>query len=476
MFLLLPLLLLMHLILLVNTRFTLWPEMVTYPYLLNNGFLLYKDIINPYPPFFTSFLTIFARIFDYHPLPYQILAWSLILTIDVTIYFVAKKIFGNNLRTKVSTAFFVFFSIPFGANSLWYDLVQTPFILLSLLYLYRFLSKPYLRFAFYSFFFLTIAFFVKQQIAWLVIWFLIVLLFKLGKGIKKLLGGTIYIILPFLLLLIFQLIVFWQKGTAPDFIFWTLYFPFFQASKLPGYILLPTLRQLLIVLSLVFFFLPIFVQRKQVTNLIVATGIILLLFAYPRFDYFHLVPMLSVLSLTVGSNIHSLKSFKNIRQLMTYQSLIIIASLLSFLILLVFSIRYFVNNWHQEVRFFERDIYQAASTLGSVTEENEIIYIQNGPDQLLPLAKILPPKPWADEFPWYLEVTGVQERIVTGLQTQNPHYIIFKPYDQGDNFYRTGVYRPQKIAEYLDIHYQNFIKITDTLWLKIKKEEKLLDE
>src|SRR3989344_1901426 len=77
--------LLVHLLLLINTKFTLWPEMVVYPYLLNNGFILYRDIINPYPPLFTGFLTIFARIFGYSPLFYQILTWVVILLIDLLI-------------------------------------------------------------------------------------------------------------------------------------------------------------------------------------------------------------------------------------------------------------------------------------------------------------------------------------------------------------------------------------------------------
>lgn len=451
-----------HLVLLVNTQFTLWPEMVVYPYLINNGFLLYKDIINPYPPLFTSFLAIFAGFFGYNPLPYQILTWILILTVDVTIFFVAKKILKNNLMPKVSTAFFALFSIPFGINGLWFDLVQTPLILLSFLYLYRFLNKPYLRFAFYSFFFLTIAFFIKQQVLWIIVWFLAIVLFKFGKEIKKLLKEIPYFIAPFLFLLIFLLFVFWQKQTAVDFIFWTLYFPFFEASKMPGYILWPTLRQLAVVLSLILFFLPILAKRKQATNLIILTGVVLLLFAYPRFDYFHLIPALSVLSLAAMDNARELTKIKN---KLRPQYLI---SLFALIFLTIFTIRFFINNWTNQVRFFEEDIYQTAAILRNIAQENEIIYIQNGPDQLLPLAQVLPIKPWSDEFPWYLEKSTIQDKVIDGLKTQSPKFIIFKPYEPGEQ-YEIGAYRPAKIADYIDQNYQDFIQISDTLWLKIKK-------
>jgi len=33
------------LLLLINTQFTLWPEMTVYPYLINNNFIIYKDLI-----------------------------------------------------------------------------------------------------------------------------------------------------------------------------------------------------------------------------------------------------------------------------------------------------------------------------------------------------------------------------------------------------------------------------------------------
>src|SRR3989344_3541681 len=136
--LLIPLILLVHLILLLNSRFTLWPEMIVYPYLLNNDFLLYRDIINPYPPFLTWFLAFFSKIFGYFPFPYQILTWVIILIIDLSIFLITKKLFKKTFYALLSTSFFIFFSIPFGVNGLWFDLVQTPFILLALYFFFFF--------------------------------------------------------------------------------------------------------------------------------------------------------------------------------------------------------------------------------------------------------------------------------------------------------------------------------------------------
>src|SRR3989304_5291084 len=139
--LLLPLLLLIHLLLLTNTRFTLWPEMVVYPYLLNNGFSLYKDIINPYPPLMVGFLSIFSKISGYHPIPFQILTWLMILVTDLSIFFVTQKLFKNFSQALLSTLFFVILSVPFLINGLWFDLVQTPLIIFSFYFFYQYLSK-----------------------------------------------------------------------------------------------------------------------------------------------------------------------------------------------------------------------------------------------------------------------------------------------------------------------------------------------
>src|SRR4030042_3301410 len=328
---LLPLILLVHLILLINTRFTLWPEMVIYPYLVNNGFLLYRDIINPYPPFLTSFLVIFSKIFGYHPFPYQILTWGIILITDIIIFIISKKIFKKNSYALISILFFVIVSIPFSINGLWFDLIQTPIILIAFYYFYKFvISKKHNRnYLFFSIFFLTVAFFIKQQVLWFLLWFFIVLVIKFGKKVGNILTENIYVLLPFTILLTIQIIFFWEKNLLEDFLYWNYYFPFFKASKMPGYILLPTFRQITTLIFLFLLFTPVIFKRKFETNLIVLTVAVLILFAYPRFDYFHLIPSLSILSLAATQNFRLF--FKSNKQVQ-----IIFAT--SFLFLTVFTI------------------------------------------------------------------------------------------------------------------------------------------
>lgn len=445
-----------HLFLLFFSKFTLWPEMVVYPYLINSGFQLYKDIINPYPPLFTLFLSLFSRLFGYQPQSYQFLTWFLILTCDITIFLISRKIYKKNSYAVIATAFFALISLAFSVNGPWFDLAQTPLILLAFYFFQKFLfggkSKELLTTAFL----LTIAFFIKQNVVWFGVFITLALFSKFREKTFSLLMKNIYIVFPFLTILTLCLLYFFKTHTISNFVFWAFYFPFVKASQIPGYILLPTLKQLFVTFSLLVFFIPILVKGSNRSKLAFLAALSLLLFAYPRFDYFHLIPSLSLLSLSVGENITFLKKVN---------MPIKIISLMSLVFLTIFTARYLSRNWTQEVRFFEHDIFSSSIVIQKITKKNESIYIQNGPDQILPLSGRLPTKPWADDFPWYLEINNTQGKVLEGLEDQNPKYIISKPFEQGEKF-GLASYRPTKIADFIDSHYHNVIQISDTLWLK----------
>jgi hypothetical protein len=450
---------LVHLILLVNTKFTLWPEMVVYPYLINRGFLLYRDIINPYPPIFIAFLSIFAKAFGYLPPPYQILTWTVIIVIDLSIFVVVSKISKNYYHAFLALISFIVLSIPFGINGLWFDLIQTPFVIFSIYYFYNYSKSQKVSELTKSLCLVTLALFIKQQVLWLVIFYLAVLLVQSRNKHQRLINNVLLSFAFFCFLFFVHIVFFYKLGTLTDFLFWAVYQPLFKGSSLPGYVSLPTLKQSLILVLPLLISVTLTVILKGKKFIITLLALPLIMFAYPRFDYFHLVPYLAAVAVSLGIHL------KDIRMLSIKQSLLPVG----FLILLsVFTIHYFEANWHQPVRFFEQDILSAASFLNEVTPKNSVIYIQNGPDQLLPLSDRLPVKPWADEFPWYLEIGNMQQKVTTAITSQNPQFVINKPYENNGKYY-LGSYRPGKIADYLNANYVNLIQINSTLWLKVKK-------
>lgn len=450
----------LHLLLLNNFKFTLWPEIVVYPYLLNNGFSLYKDIINPYPPIFPLSLAIFSNVFGYLPKPYEILTWIIIIITDFLIYKASYKLTKSIKLAGLSLIFFIFFSIPFGINGLWFDLVQMPLILGSFYFFYEYFELKKISGLTKSFILAISAFFIKQQVFLFIIWIIILLMLSKKISSSKVVKALIPVFAFAALLIILHVSIFYKLGNLNDFINWTVIFPFAKASQMPGYVSFPSLRQLAIIISLFVLFTPlVFSEAKNNLKIAVFTAIVITSFAYPRFDYFHLIPSLTLLSLVFGQNVYLL--FKSSR-------LIKLVTIIMLVNLLIFSFRSYSREFKQETRFFESEILSAARTLSLYTSKQDLVYIQNGPDQLLPLAQRIPLKPWADEFPWYLEVANVQVKIIESLKTSKPNFIVYQAYSEGQK-YDLGVYKPEDLANYLDKNYEDYSKISGNLTLKRKK-------
>src|SRR5690606_15945312 len=101
------LLLFLHLILLWNTKFTVWPEMVLYPWLMNNGFLLYKDIINPYFPFLPLVLSFVFALIGSDIFSLKLFTWVFILVCDLVVFYCALRLTQSKSKSLLSVLTFV---------------------------------------------------------------------------------------------------------------------------------------------------------------------------------------------------------------------------------------------------------------------------------------------------------------------------------------------------------------------------------
>ena len=114
--------LIVHVFLLSGLRFTAWPEMLSYPYLRNNGYLLYKDMIHPYPPILTMVLSIVYKLFGYKLIVLKIFTWLIILVNDILIFLVAKKITKSVKYSVLSLISYILLQPFLEGNQLWFDL------------------------------------------------------------------------------------------------------------------------------------------------------------------------------------------------------------------------------------------------------------------------------------------------------------------------------------------------------------------
>jgi len=395
-----------HLFLLINLRFTAWPEMILYPWLQSQGFKLYQDIINPYTPGLLLTLFSWFKLVGFSLLNLKLLTWLTIIVIDLLIFSIAGL---------PALIFFILLQPIFDGNGLWFDLFLTPILLLA--YKYR------------SPFFISLAFFIKQSAVYLFILFF--------KKLPRLIFFTFFFAFIFGLIFYFQDIL-------KDHLFWSYQYPFFKLPFLPGHKDWGSLNLwLLSLFPFVLLFAYRFSQTKKLNWLLdkkdPAPWVLLtFLFVFPRFELFHLQPALAFLALFFAKTLcysdhphcHSEHSRGISRACephirgRSFGRLRMTVLLAPYLILVWHrQIKLF---WHQPTRFFEPEIFQTATQIKSEINDQSI-FLYQAPDQLYYLLNTQLNKPWAAQFSWYLSVPQLSQRIINSLDQNPPQYCFIAP-------------------------------------------------
>ena len=426
-----------HVFLLFFLRFTAWPEMIAYPYLLNHGFSFYNDIIQPYFPFLSYFLLFWFRLFGFTPFVLQQVTIAIISITDILFFALLKKFFSVN-KSIMLLLLFVILQIFCEGNGMWFDLVVTPFILSAVFFLIHFQKTKTNFWLVGTGIFVGLSFLIKQTSLWYEIG---ILLFLFSQ--RKLPAAIFFVIaslIPFVLLQIFF---------APhNVLFWSIKFPFVIMPRLPGYILFPTAKQLFVTgfifLPVVFLLKNILIKSKnrETEILFVLLTFTSLGFLYPRFAYFHLQPALPFVVMLFGFVFAPLQGFRLNR---------VIASVYVLGIIVLF-LRFTQREALMPVRFFEPHVVNDAVFLKEHITNEGPVFFYNVPANYMVAGDLIPTKPWADTFPWYLEYPGIQEKIIENLNNQNVNSVIFSPFLNGNRF-ALGSYKPEKIDYFIQ---QNF--------------------
>lgn len=437
-----------HLLILIWLRFTAWPEMFSYPYLLNNGFNLYKDIALPYQPVLVLILSALYKIFGYQLLLLKIFTWGLILSFDVILFFIAQKVIGKNWKSLIPPLIYLLIQPFMDGDMLWFDLATVPFLglaVLSHIYLNGFKKLFFLGL------FLSLAFFTKQQLG-VVIVFITIYLFIKERSFFK-----IYpLLLGFLTPAFFIAVYISLFNNWSSFLFWTVEVPLVWYPKFPGYTHLPSFDDLF---KLILLTLPaglLFSRLKKGNDQL---WLVLLIFlgslitSFPRFEFFRLQPSVAVFCLMMAFLIPK-KWF---------------LSLLIFLPVLwvVWTLPKFKSVDLYQARFYENSDFKTAELIDQNSNVSDRIYLL-GPHSLnYVLANRLPSKPWVDNYVWYMEIPGVQQSVLSGFNSYNPKEIFWVGPKDG-NWFDLGTYQPAQISAYIEQHYQ-FSKMIDGgigLWIR----------
>ncbi len=427
---------LIQFLILTHLQFTAWPEMFSYPYLINKGFTIYKDIGFPYQPLFSLILAFVYQVFGYQLEVIKLIAWLMILVSDILIFLISIKILGKNLKALLPLVFFCLLQPLMDGATLWFDLATVPFILLGI---YLFLTLIGLKRFFWLGFFLSLACLIKQQVAVVFPLILIYLLVtKKFKDSPMLLIGSLIPVLAVTFYII-------SKGILTDYIFWTITVPLVWYPKFPGYTHFPS--RLEIAETILIFgpgiFWSILNWKKIDFKIIFLIFLALFITAFPRFEFFRFQEALALYVILLAYLLQ-LKIGKC--------SLIIGASLAIFLL----AVRTDFTNL--SARFYGPEEISFSQRIGNLAKPSDRIFLLNSDSLKYVLSNRLPPKPWIDNYIWYMEIPGIQDKVVAGFAKEKPKYI-FRKTPQTGNWFDQGTYEPKKIIEYVKLNYRPVDKI-----------------
>lgn len=380
---------------LLGLKYTAWPEMLAWPYLMIQGWLPYLDIGIAHNPLLLVVLSIFYKLFGLGILQLQIFTWILLIINAYLVYFIAKKFWSTNLAYG-SSVLYLLLAIIYEGNGLWFDVALTPFAILAFYFLR---SKNY----FWSGIFFALGFLTKQTFIYFAAPIAIVLFlenrFKFSRYISFLIGMA-SIFIPFL-------IVLYLFGILDDYYNWAIKFGIFYLPQATGQISLPSLREF------AFTFLPLlfFVFSKE--HLLMMFALAGLIGIYPRFELFHFQPALPFLAILLVKVVLTTKN--------NLIKIIVLIVIIPFISLGVY------RQLGNTIRFYEKDVQDAVLLLKNYDISE--IYVANYWDSVYSLSSTIPAtRPLIPYIPWYLRDVE-KKQIMNDLITSSPKVIIVKYLD-----------------------------------------------
>ncbi len=431
-------LILLHFFILVCVSFTAWPEMLSYPYLLNKGFVLYKDFVHPYPPLLTIILSTLYKYFGYNQNTLKLFTWFLIITNDILIFKIIKKTSGKNLLTLSLLAVYVLTQPFLEGNQLWFDLAITTPVLAAIWFLVQ--DKKYRNILFAGIF-LGFAALTKQTVGLFITAGLVYMTF-IRKSIKD---ALIFILGPLCLAIILGIYLV-VNNSLGEFLSWNLIYPFTYWSHFPGYIQMGISNNQMLILGVLLF--PLFVLLAQNYKTILKDKVYVLLWiffvlslvmTYPRFSFFHFQLALALIIVNTGYLIGKFKISP------------LIIAMTGMLVIFTITIPGIKRNLVPETRFWEKSDVVFAQNIRDLVK-GESVYMIGQPSSLYVFSGLVPAKPWLDNYVWYFEIPGVQSQTLTRWNSNPPKFIVWQEPNQGE-WYELGAYQPKEIKKWIEDHY-----------------------
>lgn len=286
---------------------------------------------------------------------------------------------------------------------MWPDQLLAPIFLLA----YLFLNNKRWLFLGLT---LGLALITKQTAAYMVLIFLVA-----SKNRLKIFAG---ITIP----IVFMIIYLFITGAENNFYQQTFVYIFFYHAGNKLQQLWPTVGQIIVLITV--FGPPIIIGVLKKRYLLVLLTIFGMLGMFTRFSYFHLQPALPFLALLMGESILNLP-------------IVILVAGLCF------------KTFGAEPKFLNKQILENAKTINSYILPGSKTLFLTSFDHYYWLTNTIPVgKYFTTSTPWNLAYPGVSKKIIEGLITDRPKFVVIDT-------------RPGEISDFVHQYYQSVLKLTD---------------
>jgi hypothetical protein len=186
------------------------------------------------------------------------------------------------------------------------------------------------------------------------------------------------------------------------------------------------------------FLLKARILKDKVFLLITALLISSIVAIYPRFNYMHAQPVFAISFIGFAFILSNLKRTWYLVSIWAVSLLIIYPA--------------FNYSLVKSTRFYEEEDQKVISMVSALSTKDEKVFLVGLTSSTYVFADRLPPKPWADNFGWFWEVPGEADQILTRFAGTPPDKIFYKIPERG-SWFDLGVYRPQKLVNYMNQYY-----------------------
>jgi len=423
---------------------SLGPRVILQPWLMQQNYLLYKNIADEHSPLM-YFLLLAAQPLASNSLEAAKLTLVLLIGLIALLTFWAGWESGGWLSGTFSVLFFALWTPIFGYSKLWHETFLAPlYILLVILWRILIPSRTNTHLFFTTGLLLGVALLIKQH-ALLVI--LAIALWhslnswRVRRPAQYLLWEIAFLFFGVSLPVSAFTIYYWlQTGTLKELVFWVIIFNFIN-NYTQWASLRPSVDHIRLLVP-AYLMLPPFIAnllnqgRQDIRRIQEELGLVLLvsssLMIYPRFGFFHLQASLPVLAWVSGTTLANIfyEGRKSKSSLYLIRGLVCSLPLLWMLYAGIPPVYNALRSGQPRKIYEYSDLVPLANEIRQRIGPTDCIYVlpdDEATANLYYLTQCKPPELWAPtSYPWFM-IDTVKPQIVSALEKASPVWIVYFP-------------------------------------------------